>query len=58
MDSDASYIAKDSKQQPELRRAVLLELSSAHRCGSNEVYLTPESSGIPTESFGQALEEI
>lgn len=58
MDSGASYIAKDSQQQPELRRAVLLELSSAHRCGSNEVYLTPESSGIPAESFGQALEEI
>lgn len=58
MDINASYIGKDSQQQPELRRAVLLELSNAHRCGSNEVYLTPESAGIPTESFSQALEEF
>ncbi|OLF55455.1 toxin-antitoxin system YwqK family antitoxin [Pseudomonas chlororaphis] len=58
MDSGASYIAMDAKQQPQLHHAVLLELSSAHRCGSNEVYLTPESIGVPSESFGQVLEEV
>ncbi|QQZ43321.1 toxin-antitoxin system YwqK family antitoxin [Pseudomonas sp. SK3(2021)] len=58
MDRGSSYIAMDSKQQPQLRLAVLLELSSAHRCGSNEVYLTPESAGIPEQSFSRALGEI
>ncbi|MCB2255738.1 toxin-antitoxin system YwqK family antitoxin [Pseudomonas chlororaphis] len=58
MNTRSSYIGMDSEQQPQLRLAVLLELSTAHRCGSNEVYLTPESAGIPEESFSRALGEI
>lgn len=62
MDTHATYVGKgpaiQGVPQAELRAAALLELSTPHACGSNEVYLTPESSGIPKESFRAALAEI
>lgn len=62
MDTHATYIAKgpaiQGVPQAELRAAALLELSTAHACGSNEVYLTPDSVGVPNESFGQLLAEV
>lgn len=62
MDTHATYVAKgpaiQGAPQAELRAAALLELSTAHACGSNEVYLTPESVGVPNESFGRLLEEV
>lgn len=58
MDTNASYVAKGPSNQAELRRAVLLQLSNPHACGSDEVYLTPESVGVPNESFGRLINEV
>lgn len=62
MDTHATYIGQGPAiqgiPQPELRAAALLELSTPHACGSNEVYLTPESVGVPNESFGRLLNEV
>ncbi|WPN56863.1 toxin-antitoxin system YwqK family antitoxin [Pseudomonas sp. P9_31] len=62
MNPHATYIGKGPEiqgvPQAQLRAAALLTLSTAHACGSNEVYLTPESVGVPNESFGRLLDEV
>ncbi|WP_225919844.1 toxin-antitoxin system YwqK family antitoxin [Pseudomonas khorasanensis] len=62
MNPRATYLAKgpevNGHSSMQLRGAALLTLSTPHACGSNEVYLTPESLGIPTESFRRALGEV
>ncbi|WP_256597479.1 toxin-antitoxin system YwqK family antitoxin [Pseudomonas sp. 31-12] len=62
MNPRATYLAKgpevNGHSSIQLRAAALLTLSTPHACGSNEVYLTPESLGIPGESFRRALGEI
>jgi antitoxin component YwqK of YwqJK toxin-antitoxin module len=62
MNTRATYLAKgpevNGHSSIQLKAAALLTLSTPHACGSNEVYLTPESSGIPVESFRRALDEV
>ncbi len=62
MNPRATYLAKGPEVNGhapiQLRAAALLTLSTPHTCGSNEIYLTPESAGIPAESFRRALGEI
>ena len=62
MNTHATYLAKgpdaQGASQLQLRAAVLLQLSTEHACGSNEVYLTPESVGVPNESFGRLIDEV
>jgi antitoxin component YwqK of YwqJK toxin-antitoxin module len=62
MNPRATYLAKGPEVNGhppiQLRAAALLTLSTPHACGSNEVYMTPESAGIPNDSFRRALDEI
>ncbi|WP_223512288.1 toxin-antitoxin system YwqK family antitoxin [Pseudomonas sp. GL-B-19] len=62
MNPRATYLAKGPEVNGhaaiQLRAAALLTLSTPHACGSNEIYLTPESAGIPDESFRRALDEV
>ncbi|WP_367374398.1 toxin-antitoxin system YwqK family antitoxin [Pseudomonas lini] len=62
MNPRATYLAKGAEVNGhapiQLRAAALLTLSTPHACGSNEVYMTPESAGIPNDSFRRALDEI
>ncbi|PCR97181.1 hypothetical protein CP336_08715 [Pseudomonas fluorescens] len=62
MNPRATYLAKgpevNGHASMQLRAAALLTLETPHSCGSNEVYLTPESLGIPNESFRRALGEV
>ncbi|QVW24564.1 toxin-antitoxin system YwqK family antitoxin [Pseudomonas hormoni] len=62
MNPRATYLAKGAEVNGhapiQLRAAALLTLSTPHACGSNEVYMTPESAGIPIDSFRRALDEV
>lgn len=62
MNPRATYLSKgpevNGHASMQLKGAALLTLSTPHSCGSNEIYLTPESSGIPNESFRRAVDEI
>ncbi|WP_238349507.1 hypothetical protein [Pseudomonas sp. SWRI179] len=62
MNPRATYLAKgpevNGHSVMQLRAAARLTLSTPHSCGSNEVYLTPESIGVPDESFRRALGEV
>ncbi|NUT84541.1 MULTISPECIES: toxin-antitoxin system YwqK family antitoxin [Pseudomonas] len=62
MNPRATYLAKgpevNGHSAIQLRAAARLTLSTPHSCGSNEVYLTPESIGVPDESFRRALGEV
>lgn len=58
----ATYLAKGAEvnghSSIQLRAAALLTLSTPHACGSNEIYMTPESASIPDDSFRRALDEV
>jgi antitoxin component YwqK of YwqJK toxin-antitoxin module len=62
MNTRTTYMAKgpevNGHSSIQLRAAALLTLSAPHACGSNEVYMTPESTGIPDDSFRRALDEV
>ncbi|MHC8304558.1 toxin-antitoxin system YwqK family antitoxin [Pseudomonas sp. PB3P13] len=62
MNPRATYLAKgpevNGHSSVQLRLAALLTLSTPHACGSDEVYLTAESLGIPNESFRRATDEV
>jgi len=62
MNPRATYLAKGPEVNGhaaiQLRAAARLTLSTPHSCGSSEVYLTPESIGVPDESFRRALDEV
>ncbi|WP_256669100.1 toxin-antitoxin system YwqK family antitoxin [Pseudomonas sp. C2B4] len=62
MNTRATYLAKgpevNGHSSIQLRAAALLTLSTPHACGSNEIYMTPESAGIPDDSFRRALDEV
>lgn len=56
MDTNASHVVKGEKGDAQLARAVLLKLSVNHACGSNELYMTPDSIGVPADNFGRVIE--